>query len=525
MTKVCGASPGLLVFAVALLGACPPADGDSPSSSSDTQSTSDTPTTSSTSSTSSADTSDAASETVGIQPFCGDGVLGADEDCDDGNISDADSCLANCTPAACGDAHLWIGTEECDEGDNNDAKSFTGCRPQCTLAACGDGALYPITLGPRITLAAGVGNDSAKISKTSPRAVAIDKSGQVYAITDWSLSGGTKHQVVLERFSADGILVKTTVIAEGIFPIEHPSIAVTAGGALITLWQQNTQNESNVYYRRYDPMGAPIEAATDILENSLGNQHSPMVASNNAGDFVVTFRAIGGPDLLDHHIIRARKIPARGPAKADFIVSSLSVDISAPTASIRDDGSFIVGYSDRDLGLIYIHEYSSEGILKSILDPVTNLHAAATTESRPWIGAAALEDGGIAVAGITDADTIGVRRYGADGSVIFEEAASNTPYSSIPRIELIADAAANLVVLWGACGLDREGSKCSNSDAELAFRRIYADGELFGNTTILDTSITWKPQGVGIATNALGDLAIVAEDTDPFLWIARANCP
>jgi cysteine-rich repeat protein len=67
---------------------------------------------------------------------CGNGVLDAGEQCDDGNASNADACLANCRNASCGDGFTRTGVEQCDDGNaiNTDA-----CLPGCTTARCGDG--------------------------------------------------------------------------------------------------------------------------------------------------------------------------------------------------------------------------------------------------------------------------------------------------------------------------------------------------------------------------------------------------
>lgn len=46
---------------------------------------------------------------------CGDGVVGAGEECDDGNRSDADGCLSTCRFARCGDDHVRAGVEDCDD--------------------------------------------------------------------------------------------------------------------------------------------------------------------------------------------------------------------------------------------------------------------------------------------------------------------------------------------------------------------------------------------------------------------------
>ncbi len=75
--------------------------------------------------------------------YCGDGILSPGvEGCDDGNLIDSDDCPSNCQPATCGDgfvAQTWTIWEDCDDGNgsNND-----GCTNQCTFNWCGDGYLW-----------------------------------------------------------------------------------------------------------------------------------------------------------------------------------------------------------------------------------------------------------------------------------------------------------------------------------------------------------------------------------------------
>jgi cysteine-rich repeat protein len=57
------------------------------------------------------------------RPSCGDGVADTGEACDDGNETQTDACLSDCTEASCGDGHVHDGVEECDGGDS--------CTDQC----------------------------------------------------------------------------------------------------------------------------------------------------------------------------------------------------------------------------------------------------------------------------------------------------------------------------------------------------------------------------------------------------------
>lgn len=63
-------------------------------------------------------------------PVCGNGVVEAGEECDDGNLIDTDRCRVGCVWARCGDGVVRTGVEECDDGNmlENDGCSST-CLP------------------------------------------------------------------------------------------------------------------------------------------------------------------------------------------------------------------------------------------------------------------------------------------------------------------------------------------------------------------------------------------------------------
>jgi fibro-slime domain-containing protein len=71
---------------------------------------------------------------------CGDGILAADEYCDDGvNTSQYNGCGPHCIPAPyCGDGKVQAPDEECDDGVN--VSQYGGCGPGCKKGpVCGDG--------------------------------------------------------------------------------------------------------------------------------------------------------------------------------------------------------------------------------------------------------------------------------------------------------------------------------------------------------------------------------------------------
>jgi hypothetical protein len=78
-------------------------------------------------------------------PYCGDGVVDAEESCDEGldnsaYSSDGVGCGYDCEPAPyCGDG-VRNGPEQCDLGEDENTGAYGGCNANCSLAAyCGDG--------------------------------------------------------------------------------------------------------------------------------------------------------------------------------------------------------------------------------------------------------------------------------------------------------------------------------------------------------------------------------------------------
>lgn len=68
---------------------------------------------------------------------CGDGLVGGDEQCDDGNGVPGDACTNSCELARCGDGIQGPG-EACDDGDQDDGN---GCSNGCLIPTCGDGVV------------------------------------------------------------------------------------------------------------------------------------------------------------------------------------------------------------------------------------------------------------------------------------------------------------------------------------------------------------------------------------------------
>lgn len=91
-------------------------------------------------------TSSAGADTTAGVPACGDGVVDANEECDDGLDINDDSrfCTKTCKLNICGDGKLFLGWELCDEGAGNSDAYGSLCGKQCEPGArCGDNKVQP----------------------------------------------------------------------------------------------------------------------------------------------------------------------------------------------------------------------------------------------------------------------------------------------------------------------------------------------------------------------------------------------
>jgi cysteine-rich repeat protein len=92
--------------------------------------------------------------TAGRGSWCGDGVLDAGEQCDDGNDNDTDDCPSTCVKAYCGDGFQHDGVEACDDGNSNRGDD---CSPRCGLRS--DAAVEHIVATPEGTCAVSHGRE------------------------------------------------------------------------------------------------------------------------------------------------------------------------------------------------------------------------------------------------------------------------------------------------------------------------------------------------------------------------------
>ncbi len=160
------------------------------------------PTTSSTTDITTSSTTEDTSSTTGSttstgEPgVCGDAIVDAGEECDDGNDINTDDCLDTCVSAACGDGQVQADVEGCDDANGDD---FDGCTNDCQAIDCADAVA---TRGSPIAITA---DDSrlvvANRDNGTVSVLAVDYGDDLPAMTnvDELAVGGEPWQVVMNR--------------------------------------------------------------------------------------------------------------------------------------------------------------------------------------------------------------------------------------------------------------------------------------------------------------------------------------
>ena len=69
---------------------------------------------------------------------CGDGIIQGEEQCDDANSINTDDCSNDCRLPECGDG-ITQGEEQCDDANSINTDN---CTNDCRQAVCGDGIVH-----------------------------------------------------------------------------------------------------------------------------------------------------------------------------------------------------------------------------------------------------------------------------------------------------------------------------------------------------------------------------------------------
>jgi hypothetical protein len=309
--------------------------------------------------------------------------------------------------------------------------------------------------------------------------------------------------------------VNTTTTGDQTLPI----IAMNSAGRSVVVWQSFAQdgNGWGVYAQRYDAAGSPVGEEILVPNFVSSDEGAPHVAMDAAGNFVVTWNALGrdGSDIG----VYARRFNADGtPNGTDFLVNTHTTgDQRNPSVAMAPNGDFVISWEswnqDGHEWGVYAQRYNAAGVAQG---PETLVNT--NTTSFQWNTHLAIDAAGnytIVWDGFTyDGNEWGVfgQRFSSTGAKLGGEFKINTFDAGIQGGNAIGmDDAGNFVVTWSSYAQDGSGNGIYG-------KRYASTGDALGSEFLVNTYSLGDQQNPGVTMDADGDFVITwasfAQDGD-----------
>jgi cysteine-rich repeat protein len=218
--------------------------------------------------------------TGGGPPTCGDGVLGAGEECDQGPAnSDQGACTTTCALAVCGDGLVHAGVEVCDDGN------------QTPGDGCGDCLVSGSETWTQVHVPAS--GDSTWTD------VATDSQGNVYVTGSETV--GSVEDLVVRKYEPTGAVAWTRTV-NGTSGGTDGGLGIATDAAddvIVVGYVNNLGTSDDTFVRKYD--GATGETVWTLMYDA-GAGHAELadgVAVDAAGDIFVAGAVYGFAPSFD----------------------------------------------------------------------------------------------------------------------------------------------------------------------------------------------------------------------------------
>jgi hypothetical protein len=285
-----------------------------------------------------------------------------------------------------------------------------------------------------------------------------------------------------------------------------------------------------VYLTAAAAQPVPVGPEFQLNAYTTGNQLSPAVAADGAGNFVAVWRssASSGSDTGSYSVQGQRFDSSGAPQGGQFQVNTYTTGLQDSAAVAADAaGNFVVVWrsygsvgTDTFLASIQGQRYDSSGAaLGGQFQVNTN---TTNNEFRPAVAA----DGagnffvtwGSGPSGGTDTDSASIqgRRYNSSGAAQGAQFQVNTYTTSVQNGPAVAaDGAGNFVVVW-----ESNGSLATDPDWSVQGQRYDSSGMAQGGEFQVNTYTTSSQGAPKVAADAAGNFVVVWESygspgTDP----------
>jgi len=252
--------------------------------------------------------------------------------------------------------------------------------------------------------------------------------------------------------------------------------------------------------------GTALGDETRVNQTTAGAQHTPAIARDTDGDYVVVWQGNGPGDNLG---IFARLYDASGTPQTDeFLVNmGTTSNQSQPDVAMDAAGNFVVAWSSFENGTdLNVHNrvFNANGSPRT---PGTVAANAYTTNDQ-WQTAVAMDAAGNFVQvwhgeGTGDSAGVFAQRFDSNGNAVGSAIRANTTTSGMQNTPDVAmDADGNFVVAW--TGTDQEGT----GNAGVYAQRFTSAGAAVGSELHVNSYTTGTQAYPAVAMSATGEFII-----------------
>lgn len=297
-----------------------------------------------------------------------------------------------------------------------------------------------------------------------------------------------------------------------------PAIAVDGDGDFVVVWEtegEGAAGVNDIFARRYNSSGVAQGVPFRVNSYTTNNQHRPAIASDADGDFIVAWESQGQDGSLDG--IYSRRFDAAGNALGtEFRVNAYTTNNQWDPAVATDPaGNFVITFASQHADgsnfEVYASRYNHLGVLQGVEFKVNTY----TTNTQNWSTVAMDGSGDFVVVWQSAREAAGGfgiygQRFNSSGVTQGGEFGINTYTFNNQVVPSVAiDHSGNFVVAW----------QSYDQDAEELYgfyaRRFNASGAPLTGETIVHLPSSSGSIGPTVAMDANGDYVIVwSSETD-----------
>ncbi len=217
------------------------------------------------------------------------------------------------------------------------------------------GAQYPVT-GPEFPVNAATTGD-----QRGPDVARLDGDRMVVV---WA--SGTPSKVTARLFDSKGNPTAGEFVVNNYTGDQYsPHVASDLAGNFVIVWSDQGRNDGSIFFDRRDHDGGTLNIAVPVETYTTGLQQNPAVAMSPAGNFVIVWQSYSGIDPSDSGVFAQRFDASGNKVGGEFQVNQYTTGYQRnPRVAMITSGDFIVTWSsqqDAQSGAVMARRYDSAG--------------------------------------------------------------------------------------------------------------------------------------------------------------------